>query len=76
MTPSHSLLSCFTMLRRCTNVSGVSEGLLATRMCSGCEVARYCSPACQKQHWRAHKGACRAHQQLQQSGTGHESTEG
>ena len=28
--------------------------------CSGCHVARYCSPACQRSHWKVHKPDCKA----------------
>ena len=31
-----------------------------TRVCSGCEVARYCGPKCQRAAWKGHRGACRA----------------
>jgi len=45
--------------RRCGNLSGASEAGLRTQVCSGCNVARYCSTACQKAAWRAgHRGAC------------------
>ncbi|KAI8464864.1 MAG: hypothetical protein J3K34DRAFT_489842 [Monoraphidium minutum] len=30
------------------------------RSCSGCYSVAYCSPACQKQHWQAHRKACKA----------------
>ena len=28
--------------------------------CSGCHVARYCNPACQRSHWKVHKPGCKA----------------
>jgi hypothetical protein len=30
------------------------------QLCSGCCAVRYCSPACQKADWKAHRAACRA----------------
>lgn len=47
----------------CTVLTGASEQLLVvggSRRCSGCQVARYCSKACQKVHWKQHKPACKA----------------
>mmetsp|Transcript_26861 Transcript_26861/g.62648 ORF Transcript_26861/g.62648 Transcript_26861/m.62648 type:complete len:204 (-) Transcript_26861:7-618(-) len=32
-------------------------------LCSGCKAARYCSRACQKKHWKAHKQQCKLFQQ-------------
>ncbi len=29
------------------------------RRCSGCDDAYYCSAACQRSHWRAHRPTCR-----------------
>lgn len=29
------------------------------KKCSGCKIAVYCSPACQKEDWPLHKRACR-----------------
>ena len=30
------------------------------RMCSACQLVLYCSPTCQRSHWKAHKAACKA----------------
>lgn len=40
---------------RCAKCGG-SQGSL--RLCSGCKVARYCSDACHKGDWKAHKPKC------------------
>jgi len=47
----------------CRNVSGRSEAQLVggrSCICGGCRTARYCSRACQAQHWKQHKPVCRA----------------
>lgn len=31
------------------------------KLCSGCELVHYCSPAHQKEDWKAHKSLCRAY---------------
>ena len=43
----------------CGAVESVSQKL---RFCGGCEVARFCSPACIAAGWKAHKAACKQHQ--------------
>ena len=48
------------------NLEGMSEQHVQTRVCSGCEVARYCGPECQRAAWKGHKGACRALQASRQ----------
>ena len=30
------------------------------KVCSGCHVARYCSRACQRHHWKKHERRCKA----------------
>lgn len=35
----------------CTNLEGVGETALKTKLCSGCNKARYCSVACQRKAW-------------------------
>jgi hypothetical protein len=47
----------------CSNLSGPQELQLVNGrscMCGGCRVAHYCSRACQRQHWQAHKPVCKA----------------
>ena len=31
----------------------------AFKVCGRCQVARYCTPECQKKHWNVHKNVCR-----------------
>lgn len=35
----------------CTNMDGMSEAMLRTKLCGGCRRARYCSARCQKVAW-------------------------
>ncbi|WIA31007.1 hypothetical protein OEZ86_001048 [Tetradesmus obliquus] len=54
----------------CSNMSGLSEALLAKKRCSACKVARHCCPGCQAAQWPQHKVVCkrlRAAQQQQQA---------
>ncbi|KAK6825731.1 hypothetical protein PG987_013225 [Apiospora arundinis] len=47
---------------KCGNPScrlGDSVGTEKLMRCSGCHVTTYCSHACQKTHWRAHKLYCK-----------------
>jgi hypothetical protein len=39
----------------CTNLSGVSEAALCSKMCGRCRRARYCSLECQKEDWDRHR---------------------
>jgi hypothetical protein len=46
----------------CGVVDGPSEAKLVggTGLCKGCLGVRYCSKACQNQHWKQHKPVCKA----------------
>jgi len=44
---------------RCRSMATPAEDTLGTLECSQCLVAKYCSAACQKAHWKAHKAACK-----------------
>ena len=48
----------------CSKVSGATDIKMVSTfscVCAGCGVARYCSRACQKQHWKKqHKPVCEA----------------
>ena len=60
-----SVCACISCpLRRCANVSCdvVDDAAGDTQLsaCGSCKAVAYCSPECQKKHWKAHKGECRA----------------
>ena len=46
---------------------GATHGL---RRCGGCGTVRYCSAACSRAHWRAHKAECRRLQAEQEQASG------
>ncbi|KAF6233364.1 hypothetical protein HO173_008296 [Letharia columbiana] len=48
------------MAEICSNPSCSEPG---SRKCGRCKSANYCSQDCQKIHWGAHKGACKANSQ-------------
>lgn len=41
------------------------------KKCMGCKYARYCSRACQRQHWREHKHVCRQLPEIYQARRSH-----
>ena len=45
--------------RACTSCELSSELELPLKLCSGCRVARYCSPECQAAAWAGRKRVCR-----------------
>jgi len=52
-------------VRRCGELAGASEAGLPLQLCSGCNIARFCSPACHRAAWReGHRGGCRRLQAL------------
>lgn len=55
-TPPDALLAKY----KCAACDAVS----ATKVCSGCKMARYCSAECQTRHWKTggHKVVCKEHQ--------------
>ena len=52
-----SIVGCCS--RACTKCELFSELELPLKLCSGCRVARYCSPECQAAAWAGHKRVCR-----------------
>jgi len=48
-----------TSLRTCAQCGPVADVDLLMMTCKGCKAVRYCSPACAKLHWKAHKKECR-----------------
>ena len=59
--------------RVCANPEcGATTGSL--RRCGGCAAVRYCSEACSRAHWRAHKAECRRLVAEQQAAAGGEAS--
>mmetsp|Transcript_29759 Transcript_29759/g.51374 ORF Transcript_29759/g.51374 Transcript_29759/m.51374 type:complete len:418 (+) Transcript_29759:65-1318(+) len=62
------------MVVTCLNCSALETPGNKFQQCSRCKCVRYCSPKCQKEHWKLHKSICSnncaAISQLQQQGEG------
>ena len=41
------------------NYCGISNSQKKLKACAACKSVKYCSPECQKKHWKAHKKACK-----------------
>jgi hypothetical protein len=52
-----------TDARECATCEAKGENV-ELQLCSGCGLIRYCSAACQKADWKAHKAICRRLQAL------------
>ena len=53
-------------LVNCSNCSTTRSGTKSLQKCSHCGCVRYCGPACQKEHWEAHKTMCKQMRKLMQ----------
>lgn len=51
---------------RCASCGAAPVPGRKLRKCGGCMMVRYCSTDCQRDHWAAHKEACRREQQRRQ----------
>ena len=66
-------LRLFSLLWQVPRYTGVTEEEMGIQACRGCRVARYCSPACQRDHRRAHRSTCNAQQAVRNDDHGLES---
>ena len=75
--PEVAVLSTALLEQRCSACYSppvsdptISQGMTPTagklQRCSGCKVVRYCSAACQKRDWPAHRDECKALKAMQQ----------
>jgi hypothetical protein len=48
------------LLRHVCSGCGAEDAEVRFKKCSRCMAARYCSPECQRAHWKAHKKTCAA----------------
>ena len=44
---------------QCLSLHWATESLSASKICSSCQVAHYCSSTCSAAHWKQHKHICR-----------------
>ena len=52
------MAECASLCALCGARQG-ERGVKKLRACSGCMLAYYCGPQCQKKHWKEHRAACR-----------------
>ena len=52
----------------CLNVTGMLESAASRKVCTGCNVAHYCSRECQVGHWKEHMVTCKRLQKGQGTG--------
>ncbi|KAF7293079.1 MYND-type domain-containing protein [Mycena indigotica] len=43
----------------CSHCGAESSATVTLKLCSGCQLTRYCSKSCQVVHWKTHKRSCR-----------------
>jgi len=43
----------------CADCGGVAGEGVSLKVCKACMLARYCSPTCQRNHWRKHRTECK-----------------
>ncbi|KAG2359636.1 hypothetical protein BDR07DRAFT_1336519 [Suillus spraguei] len=54
------------LLKSCSNVNcdAVEQNVTQFKRCAACKEVVYCTPECQKSHWKAHKPTCKQEKQI------------